>query len=251
MSSSAGAAEAVGPLRAAISGVGWLVRNGSSFLAQSAAREPLSPGFEAEIAPRTALGIDEWGNLLLVVVDGDESTKQGATLPELIQILLSAQIGAHTVINLDGGGSSVAVQNGQVIRSALVPSPLFRCLATDSQSFCCAPFCLCWEQPPDLHRHSQNLRARRHHHHVRARRQRLTFAPPRNSPLPSLHVPYRVQPAPFLYLVLIPFIFQYLLRCLTLDLPLSPLMSGVSGVSGVSGRSATPHKWCKAMVKLQ
>lgn len=61
--------------------------------------------------PRTAVGLTKDKNtLILVVVDGRQPNySDGATLPELSQILLDA--GAYTAINLDGGGSSTIVMD--------------------------------------------------------------------------------------------------------------------------------------------
>jgi hypothetical protein len=61
--------------------------------------------------PRTAVGLTEDENtLILVIVDGRQPNySQGATLPELSQILVDA--GAHNAINLDGGGSSTIVMS--------------------------------------------------------------------------------------------------------------------------------------------
>lgn len=60
--------------------------------------------------PRTALGINQNGRwLYLVVVDGREFS-EGVNFPELADILLS--FGAYTGISLDGGGSSTMVIEG-------------------------------------------------------------------------------------------------------------------------------------------
>ena len=61
--------------------------------------------------PRTAVGLSEDENtLILIIVDGRQPNySDGATLPELSQMLLDA--GAHNAINLDGGGSSTIVMD--------------------------------------------------------------------------------------------------------------------------------------------
>jgi len=61
--------------------------------------------------PRTAIGLTEDENtLILIVVDGRQPNySDGATLPELAQILLDS--GAYNAINLDGGGSSTIVMD--------------------------------------------------------------------------------------------------------------------------------------------
>jgi hypothetical protein len=67
-------------------------------------------------APRSALGITRDGRLLLVVVDGRQpELSTGLTLKETAIIL--RELGAYEAINLDGGGSSTLVINGQVVNS--------------------------------------------------------------------------------------------------------------------------------------
>jgi hypothetical protein len=62
--------------------------------------------------PRTAVGLTQNGRgLLLVTIDGRQPTySQGATLHELVDILLA--FGAYSGINMDGGGSSSLVIRG-------------------------------------------------------------------------------------------------------------------------------------------
>lgn len=58
--------------------------------------------------PRTAVGISEDGtSLLLLVVDGRQASSRGATLAELGELMKG--FGAHSAINLDGGGSTAMV----------------------------------------------------------------------------------------------------------------------------------------------
>ncbi len=62
---------------------------------------------DKELHPRTALGFDESGEwLMLVVADGRQpGYSEGVTLYELARILKSK--GCTQSINLDGGGSSI------------------------------------------------------------------------------------------------------------------------------------------------
>jgi hypothetical protein len=63
--------------------------------------------------PRTAVGLTEAGQLLLVVVDGRQpGYSAGMTLRELATLM--ATLGAREAINLDGGGSSEMFLNGLV-----------------------------------------------------------------------------------------------------------------------------------------
>ncbi|MFE6970985.1 phosphodiester glycosidase family protein [Isoptericola sp. NPDC057653] len=64
--------------------------------------------------PRTAIGVDEDGNLVIVVVDGrDTGYSRGVTMTGLAQIMVDE--GAVTAYNLDGGGSSTLWFDGEVV----------------------------------------------------------------------------------------------------------------------------------------
>ena len=64
--------------------------------------------------PRTAVGVTGAGQLLLVVVDGRQPGYSGGmTLVELAELMRS--LGAHTAMNLDGGGSATMFANGIVL----------------------------------------------------------------------------------------------------------------------------------------
>jgi exopolysaccharide biosynthesis protein len=64
--------------------------------------------------PRTAIGVVDDGQLVLVVVDGrDQGYSRGVTLPELAEIMVG--LGARIAYNIDGGGSSELWFDGQVV----------------------------------------------------------------------------------------------------------------------------------------
>ena len=67
------------------------------------------------VNPRTAIGQREDGALLLLVLDGRSSKTLGATLGNVVDIML--QYGAVNVGNLDGGSSSVMVYDGEIINN--------------------------------------------------------------------------------------------------------------------------------------
>ena len=71
----------------------------------------LGPG----VNPRTAIGQREDGALLLLVLDGRSSKTLGATLENVVDIML--QYGAVNVGNLDGGSSSVMAYGGEIINN--------------------------------------------------------------------------------------------------------------------------------------
>lgn len=86
----------------AVTGVPLLLTQGSIRVAPTEAAGD-------NLAPRTAVGLDETGQKLwLVVVDGRQTGySEGVTLYELAQIMQS--LGATAAFNLDGGGSSTMV----------------------------------------------------------------------------------------------------------------------------------------------
>lgn len=80
-----------------ISGGANLVTNGEPVVSRDAA-----------VHPRTAVGVNEPGDrLLLAVVDGRSSVSRGMTLTELGQLM--HDLGAHNAINFDGGGSTTMI----------------------------------------------------------------------------------------------------------------------------------------------
>lgn len=100
------------PLRSAVSGRGWLVRDGVSFVARSREFPDPSASFVTEKAPRTAIGLLYSGAVVLVVVDGCEATDEGVDLNELAELLVD-ELGVAHAVNLDGGGSTVMVRGGE------------------------------------------------------------------------------------------------------------------------------------------
>lgn len=65
--------------------------------------------------PRTAIGIIDELHYVFAVSDGRTNESKGLTLYELAEFIQS--IGAKTAYNLDGGGSSTMVFNGEVINN--------------------------------------------------------------------------------------------------------------------------------------
>jgi exopolysaccharide biosynthesis protein len=98
----------------AISGDRMLVRNG----------KPVKGLDDVTPAPRTAIGIDNSGDkLIIIVVDGRQPLySSGATLKELADYLV--MYGAETAMNLDGGGSSTLVFAGFLGTANVVNSPI-------------------------------------------------------------------------------------------------------------------------------
>ncbi len=65
--------------------------------------------------PRTAIGIVDELHYILVVADGRTNESEGLSLYDLAQVM--QQYGCVTAYNLDGGGSSTMVFNGEVINN--------------------------------------------------------------------------------------------------------------------------------------
>ncbi|MDR3646750.1 MAG: phosphodiester glycosidase family protein [Candidatus Babeliales bacterium] len=65
--------------------------------------------------PRTAVGVLENGNWLMVVVEGRQKSSCGFTILELAEYMLNK--GCISALNLDGGGSSTMVINNKVVNS--------------------------------------------------------------------------------------------------------------------------------------
>jgi exopolysaccharide biosynthesis protein len=61
--------------------------------------------------PRTAIGLTADGRVLIVVVDGRQSSSAGMSLLELAQFM-ATRLGADVAMNLDGGGSSTMAVKG-------------------------------------------------------------------------------------------------------------------------------------------
>jgi len=103
-----------GNIFSAISGDRWLVLGG----------EPVPDLDDSTLEPRTAVGINKNGRFLyLVVVDGRQPFySEGATLADLAQILI--RYGAHMAMNLDGGGSTTMVIQGEDGLPLVLNSPI-------------------------------------------------------------------------------------------------------------------------------
>lgn len=69
--------------------------------------------FNSKRHPRTAVGIRKDGTKILVTVDGRTAASQGATIPEMQDIM--RWLGCIDALNLDGGGSTAMVVKGAVV----------------------------------------------------------------------------------------------------------------------------------------
>lgn len=67
------------------------------------------------INPRTAIGQKADGSIILLVIDGRQGLKLGASLLELQEIII--KLGAVNAISLDGGGSTAMYYEGDIINN--------------------------------------------------------------------------------------------------------------------------------------
>ncbi|KAB1263081.1 N-acetylglucosamine-1-phosphodiester alpha-N-acetylglucosaminidase [Camelus dromedarius] len=146
-----------------LSGVVWLIRNGSIYINESQAaecNETQETGsfskFVNVISARTAVGHDRKGRLVLFHVDG-QTEQRGINLWEMAEFLLKQDV--VNAINLDGGGSATFVLNGTL---ASYPSDhcqdnMWRCPRRVSTVVCLhEPRC----QPPDCNGHGTCVEGR-------------------------------------------------------------------------------------------
>ncbi|HZD56410.1 MAG TPA: phosphodiester glycosidase family protein [Anaerolineales bacterium] len=105
----------LGGIYNAISGFSMIVEDG----------KPL-PGLDEGLHPRTALALDKpRRQLIVIVVDGRQSgSSQGATLAELAEIVIVH--GGYDAMNMDGGGSSTLVVQGENGEPVLLNSPIHK-----------------------------------------------------------------------------------------------------------------------------
>ncbi|XP_039741217.1 N-acetylglucosamine-1-phosphodiester alpha-N-acetylglucosaminidase isoform X2 [Pteropus medius] len=139
-----------------LSGVVWLIRNGSVYINESQAaecEETQETGsfskFVNVISARTAVGHDRKGQLVLFHADG-QTEQRGVNLWEMAEFLLKQDV--VNAINLDGGGSATFVLSGTLSSypSDHCQDNMWRCPRSVSTVVCVhEPRC----QPPDCSGH--------------------------------------------------------------------------------------------------
>jgi exopolysaccharide biosynthesis protein len=77
--------------------------------------QPLVTKGGTTLQPRSAIGQKKDGTVLLLVIDGRQSSSKGVNLKVLQDVLLKH--GAYNAANLDGGGSTTLAFNGKIINS--------------------------------------------------------------------------------------------------------------------------------------
>ena len=91
-----------------------LVKNGAIYVTVN--EEEFPSDIRVGRAPRSAVGVTQYGDYILAIVDGRQAHSKGCTLQEWATILLN-DFGAANAINLDGGGSTELVIKGDIVNS--------------------------------------------------------------------------------------------------------------------------------------
>ncbi|MEP6754079.1 MAG: phosphodiester glycosidase family protein [Chthonomonadales bacterium] len=115
-----GSSETWSNVENAVGGGPWLVKDGKQYV-DGLAQGMNQKSFTMTRHPRTAAGVTNDGNLLLVAIDGRNTMSKGTTLPETADIML--RLGAVYAINLDGGGSTTMVVNNLYVNCPSDGSP--------------------------------------------------------------------------------------------------------------------------------
>ena len=89
-----------------------LVKDGEIYVTADAEQFPND--IRVGRAPRSAVGITQYGDYIFAVVDGRQAHSKGCTLTEWARILKN-NFGAVEAINLDGGGSSELIFKGDIV----------------------------------------------------------------------------------------------------------------------------------------
>ncbi len=89
-----------------------LVKGGEVYVTADAEQFP--PDIRVGRAPRSAVGITQYGDYIFAVVDGRQAHSKGCTLTEWANILKN-NFGAVEAINLDGGGSTELIVKGGLV----------------------------------------------------------------------------------------------------------------------------------------
>lgn len=111
---------------------GWprLVRDGRSVFAAPGFPENPGAAVFAKRHPRSGIGFSRDGRTLyFVTVDGRQNNSAGMSLPEFAKLMVS--LGIAQGLNLDGGGSTTMLINGEVVNSPSDPTgerPVGNCL---------------------------------------------------------------------------------------------------------------------------
>ncbi len=127
---------AIGKIRELVGGWPRIVRNGKSIFESPDFPENVEAAVFSKRHPRTAIGFSaDSARLFFVTVDGRQESSVGMSLPELARFMISQGIAEG--LNLDGGGSTTMVVNGEIVNSPSDPTgerPVGNCILLVAQN---------------------------------------------------------------------------------------------------------------------
>jgi hypothetical protein len=101
------------PIKTLVGGLPRIVVDGNSIVTAES-MEGVSRTFIETRHPRTGIGISRDGmHIMLVTVDGRQAASVGMSLTEFADLMI--ELGCYRALNLDGGGSTTMVVNGEVV----------------------------------------------------------------------------------------------------------------------------------------
>ena len=142
-----------------VSGHLWLVRQGESHLEASAVTEKVTDIHELDtVSARVSVGHDTQGCMLAVQVDGEESLGLGATMEDMVQLMLRFQ--AVNAIALSSGAAASTVVNDTLVSmpmSKCGDEGMFRCEEPVTSVLCVREATLKSRRPDDIVSHTTSL----------------------------------------------------------------------------------------------
>ncbi|XP_077982429.1 N-acetylglucosamine-1-phosphodiester alpha-N-acetylglucosaminidase-like [Glandiceps talaboti] len=124
----------VNPFTQLVGGVGWVIRNGETYVnaskyieCQDTEETGTVDQFFRVVSARSVVGHDKTGRLLFIQIDG-KTWEKGTNLFEFADFL--HKLGIVNAINLDGGGSATYVVNGTTVNyptDICEGSSMYRC----------------------------------------------------------------------------------------------------------------------------
>ncbi|NWF50741.1 MAG: phosphodiester glycosidase family protein [Ignavibacteriaceae bacterium] len=97
---------------------GWpqLVKNGINLISADSTIEGIIPNFAFRRHPRTGIGFSEDSTkIYFITVDGRQQSSRGMTLVEFADLMIEE--GIYHGLNLDGGGSTTMIIDGEVVNN--------------------------------------------------------------------------------------------------------------------------------------
>ncbi len=126
---------AVGNIRELVGGWPRIVRSGKSIFDSPDFPENAEAAVFSKRHPRTGIGFSaDSTRLFFVTVDGRQESSVGMSLPEFARLMVAQ--GIADGLNLDGGGSTTLVVNGEIVNSPSDPTgerPVGNCILLVAQ----------------------------------------------------------------------------------------------------------------------